>query len=98
MGTLGQLLECYPTRLLTSQPGRLPQEGDTDAVVTLAVRLKRTPVRHPRCPARCGPTSTAAARLPGSTPPAARALHEAETLLAPGIRQHRALRPQPLMQ
>lgn len=45
VGTLGQLLECFPSRLLTSQPGRLPEEEDVDAVVTLAVRLRRAPVR-----------------------------------------------------
>ncbi|KAL4452493.1 hypothetical protein ABPG75_008155 [Micractinium tetrahymenae] len=43
VGTLGQLLECYPSRLLTSRPGRLPEEGDVDPVVTLAVRLRKTP-------------------------------------------------------
>ena len=42
--TLGQVLDCYPSRLITSQPGRLPEVDDVDPVVTLAVRLMRKPV------------------------------------------------------
>lgn len=44
VGTLGQLLECYPSRLLTSQPGKLPEEDQSEAVVTLAVRLRKAPL------------------------------------------------------
>lgn len=42
--TLGQVLDCYPSRLITSQPGRLPDVEDVDPVVTLAVRLMNKPV------------------------------------------------------
>lgn len=45
MQSLGQLLELYPTRLMTSQPGRLPEAQDEDPVVTLAVRMAQAPVR-----------------------------------------------------
>lgn len=45
VGTLGQLLDCYPSRLLTSEPGRLPEESDEDPVVTLAARCIKGPVR-----------------------------------------------------
>jgi hypothetical protein len=44
VATLGQLLDCFPSRLITSLPGRLPQEGDTDPVVTLAARTAKKPV------------------------------------------------------
>ncbi|EFN54917.1 hypothetical protein CHLNCDRAFT_134628 [Chlorella variabilis] len=43
VGTLGQLLDCYPSRLLTSEPGRLPEESDEDPVVTLAARCIKGP-------------------------------------------------------
>lgn len=45
ISTLGQLLEVYPRRLITSQPGRLPEPADADPVATLAVRLVGQPVR-----------------------------------------------------
>ncbi len=48
MLTLGQLLECFPSRVLSgTTPGMLPQDGSLDdrTLFTLAVRVTSAPVR-----------------------------------------------------
>lgn len=44
IASLGQLLELYPRRQITSLPGRLPEPDDADPTVTLAVRRTKRPV------------------------------------------------------
>jgi hypothetical protein len=47
LATLEQVLTCFPRSLIASQPGRLPEEADEDAVVTLVARVRKAPVsRH----------------------------------------------------
>lgn len=48
VGTLGQLLECYPSRVLSGTlPGALPDEAGLDdrTLYTLAVQVTSAPVR-----------------------------------------------------
>lgn len=48
MLTLGQLLECFPSRLLNgTSPGMLPDDSSLDdrTLFTLAVRVTSSPVR-----------------------------------------------------
>jgi hypothetical protein len=44
LSTLEQVLACFPRSLIASQPGRLPEEADEDAVVTLVARVQKGPV------------------------------------------------------
>ena len=41
--TLAGVLECYPSRLITSRPGRLPETADEDPVVLVAARCVKGP-------------------------------------------------------